>query len=114
MNTTPSRMIGSATSVRPLGRSPNNSHAAIGDDDDLKVAQDGGKAGPDQIDRVVPEDQVAGEEDARERGQADRCGDPSGRAACTALDVGRGKQDGQCPRRQRKNDAVSGDVSENL
>ena len=42
------------------------------DDDHLEVAEDGGQARPDGLDGVVPEHQVAGEEDPRDRGEPDR------------------------------------------
>ena len=40
------------------------------DDHDLGVAEDRREPGPDVLDRVVPEDQVGGEERAREPGRA--------------------------------------------
>ena len=55
---------GSAASRRRPGRSPSTAQAANGDDDDLQVAEHGREAGADVGDRVVPEDQVGGEEDA--------------------------------------------------
>ena len=42
------------------------------DDDDLEVAEDGRQTGPDRLDGVVPEHQVAGEEDPGDGGQPDR------------------------------------------
>jgi len=50
------------------------------DEDDLRVAEHRGEAGSDVLDRVVPEDEVAGEEEARqprERARAERPASPA-------------------------------------
>src|SRR5919108_844774 len=45
-------------------------------EDDLRITEDGGEAGPDLLDAVVPEDQVGGEE---------RSGDPCERERAAPL-----------------------------
>ena len=88
---TPARTTGSASRVARDGRSPSSSHAKNADDDDLEVAEDGGQPGPDRLDGVVPEHQVAGEEDARDSRQADRLA----RQRAVATPLPEGDQDEQ-------------------
>ena len=86
-------MIGSATSVRVEGRSPNSSHAVMATKTTCRLLDHDRQAGADVGDRVVPCQQVSGEKDAREGRPAPAAGRQ--RPACTALDVRGQEQDRQ-------------------
>ena len=57
---------GDQAGVRALAEQPPGDD---GDDEHLQVAEDGGQARADGVDRVVPQHEVAGEEGAGERGR---------------------------------------------
>ena len=65
MRRIPTIATGIASSEFRDGRSRKSAQASRPDEHDLRVAEDGREPGADVLDRVVPEDQVGGEEGAR-------------------------------------------------
>ena len=75
MSTTPGEHDGQRQHDPPARALAEDGERDERDDDDLQVAEHGAQPGADVVDRVVPEDEVAGEEhagDEREAGHARR------------------------------------------
>ncbi len=79
---------------RPL---PEDQERDDADDEDLEIAENGREARPDRFDGVVPEQQVAREEDAGDRGEPAR---PTGQATVPTL-LGQGDEHEQRQPEQR-------------
>ena len=94
---------GSAARIAERSRSPSSSQATNGTIDDLQVAEHGGEPGADVGDRLVPEREVGGEEDAGDQGEP-RCAPGARRAA---LPPGEGARSG-IAYAQRQSAAVTG------
>ncbi len=72
MSTTPTSTTGTRDQRRPRRPLPEDQPRDDADDEHLEVAQHGRQARPDALDGVVPEHEVAGEEDAGDGGQPPR------------------------------------------
>ena len=70
MSTTPISVSGSAARIRRPGASLSTRPRRERHDHDLEVAEHGREPGADVGDRLVPEDEVGGEEEARDQRQA--------------------------------------------
>ena len=71
IRTTPTSTTGSASRVARDGRSPRSSHATMPTTMTWRLPSTVASPRPDGLDRVVPEHQVAGEEEAGDRRQPD-------------------------------------------
>ena len=80
IRTTPASTTGSGEQGRARRPLPEEQPREEADDDDLQVAEDRRQPRPDRLDGVVPEHQVAGEEDPGDRRQPDRAAAAAGRS----------------------------------